>query len=174
MTDTPNEGPLHDGPTAADKIRAQIEAMREAEASQPDRLAHMRTQLAIARQRGEVEEPFADHLRALPTYNADGEPTGVAAIPSIDCKEVFGTRLALELLGGTDEEPVQVISRYMNIDHAALIFSAALDYIASDVVPALLAIAENQASDWDIRVRLVDAARAAWDARIGELAGGAL
>jgi hypothetical protein len=56
-------------------------------------------------------------------------------------------------------------------DHLFLVAFAALDTIANHVIPALLDTLEHQASDYNSRVRLADAARNAWTARVNDLRG---
>jgi hypothetical protein len=97
-------------------------------------------------------------------------------MPTIDGKELFGTRLAFDLLSCcVDEEQVaQTLRDYLKMirdpGHMFLVCAAALDTIANHVMPALLDTLEHQASDYEARVRLADAARNAWAARVGDLA----
>jgi hypothetical protein len=113
-------------------------------------------------------------LSALPTYGPDGELTGMMALPSIDGKKLFRTRLAFDLLGCCDDEDqVDTLYDYFSMvkgtGHLFLVAFAALSVVANHVVPQMLEVIEDQASNWDVRVTLADAARNAWAARVKDI-----
>jgi hypothetical protein len=54
-------------------------------------------------------------------------------------------------------------------DHLFLIAFAALSVIANHVIPQMLEVIEDQASNWDVRVTLAEAARNAWAARVNDI-----
>ena len=97
------------------------------------------------------------------------------ALPSIDGKELFGTRLAFDLLGCCDDEDqvADTLSKYYAMikdpGHMFLVAFAALDTIVNHVIPEMLRIIEDQAGNWDVRVTLADAARNAWAARVNDI-----
>jgi hypothetical protein len=89
-------------------------------------------------------EPWHELWTALPGYSSDGELTGMLAVPSIEGKQLFGTRLAFDLLGCCDDEDqvAATLDDYFSMvkepDHLFLIAFAALDVIANHVVPQML------------------------------------
>ncbi|MAU83408.1 hypothetical protein ACIGKQ_16570 [Gordonia sp. NPDC062954] len=63
---------INKGAAAARQLLAQIE---EAQREQPAKLADMRRRAAIESDRCRVEEPWLDHVSAIPSYTTDGEVT---------------------------------------------------------------------------------------------------
>ena len=114
-------------------------------------------------------------LSAVPTYGPDGELTGMMALPSTDGQDLFGTRLAFDLLGCCDgeEQVADTLIKYRRMvkdpGHVFLVAFAALEVIANYVVPELLGVIEDHASNWDVRVNLADAARNAWAGRVNDI-----
>jgi hypothetical protein len=162
-----------------DLLRKVIRDIEDAERSQPLRLAEVRAQVEAERQKALASEPWAELMAGLLTVDRNDEPTGVLQMPTVEGKELFGTRLAFDLLGrcANEEEVSQKLNEYFSMvkkpDHLLLVAYAALDTIANYVVPALLDIVEHRASDYDSRVWLADAARNAWKARVRDLEEGA-
>jgi hypothetical protein len=123
-------------------------------------------------------EPWDELLSALPTHGPDGELTGMMALPSIDGNDLFGTRLAFDLLGCCDDEEqvAETLIKYRRMvkdpAHVFLVAFAALEVIANYVVPELLGVIEDQTSNWDVRVTLADAARNAWAGRVNDIRAG--
>ncbi|MCU1697352.1 MAG: hypothetical protein JWR34_3415 [Mycobacterium sp.] len=148
----------------------------QAKHSQPARLAEARAKANAERENALAAEPWADMITGIPTIDPEsGELTGIWGMPNIDGKEVFGTRLAFDLLGCcADEDQVAETLREcfkMTGDpgHAFLVCAAALETIANHVMPALLDTYEDKSGDYETRVRLADAARNAWAARVADL-----
>jgi hypothetical protein len=109
----------------------------------------------------------------VPGFNPEtGELTGMLAMPSIDAKELFGTRLAFELASNAgDGDKVDDIANWYfgevhSPEHMFLVAMAALKTLALYVLPSLLEMAEEGANCWNYRVMLADAARNAWEQRI--------
>lgn len=152
--------------------RKRLADVDEGRRSQPARLAEARAKAEDERIKSLVAEPWSDFIKGIPSV----EFSAMLAMPSIDAKEVFGTRLAFDLLGCCADED-QVAEKLRECfkmtggdpGHPFLVCAAALETIASHVMPALLDTLENQARDYDTRVRLADAARNAWTARVADL-----
>lgn len=167
-----------DDPTPQDRVAAIHELIARIERSrdeQPVRLAEMREQAEAERKRALADEPWDEMWGALPGYNRDGEVIGMMALPSINGKELFGTRLAFDLLGCCDDEDqvIQTLGKYYAMikdpSHTFLVAFAALDTIVNHIIPEMLRIIEDQAGNWDVRVTLADAARNAWAARVNDI-----
>jgi hypothetical protein len=147
----------------------------EGKRTQPARLVQARAQADDERIKALVAEPWVDVVTVVPTVNRDGDSTGMLPMPTMVGKEIFGTRLAFDLLAHCDNEAR--VDQIMNDTfamirepgHMFLVCAAALETIANHVVPTLLDTLENQASNFDARVRLADAARNAWAARVADL-----
>ncbi|WP_199253859.1 hypothetical protein [Mycolicibacterium mengxianglii] len=161
---------------ARDILRRRIDEMEQAKETQPARLAEVRKQAERARTLclSDENETWDAMWTAVPTVGLDGEMNGMFAMPSIDGKELWGARLAFDLLGccADDDDVDNMMSEYFSQvrepEHMFLICAAALTTIASHVAPMLLEVIEKQARDYDTRVRLADAARNAWATRINE------
>lgn len=162
------------GLSAADRLRAQIAALERARDEQPEKLAAARREAAAAREQALAQEPWSELMTAVPSVDADGNLHGMLAIPTIDGKELMGVRLAFDLLGccANEEEVDEVLSDYFSWvrepDHMFLVVSAALTTIVSHVVPQMLDDLEQQGSNWTARLLLAEAARNAWEGRIGQ------
>jgi hypothetical protein len=160
-----------------EQLQKQIDDMREARRTQPTRLLDARACAEYERDKALVEEPWSSVMTGFPTVDRDGELTGMLPMPTIEGKELFGTRLAFDLLGccGNEAQVQETFNDYFSMvrepDHLFLVAFAALDTIANHLMPALLDTLEHQASDYDSRVRLADAARNAWSARVNDLRG---
>jgi hypothetical protein len=160
---------------AAEHARQWLQHKQQSQDEQPTRLAQARTQAETERKGALAAEPWDELLSALPTYGPDGEMTGMMALPGIDDKELFGTRLAFDLLGCCDgeEQVADTLIKYRRMvkdpAHVFLVAVAALEVIANYVVPELLGVIEDQASNWDVRVTLADAARNAWAGRVDDI-----
>ncbi|CQD20018.1 hypothetical protein BN970_04595 [Mycolicibacterium conceptionense] len=115
-----------------------------------------------------ASEPWSDVITGIATVDL----SGMFALPTINGKELFGARLAFDLLGccAHEEQVAQKLREYFRMvgdpAHMFLICAAALDTIASDLMPALLEMYEQKSGDYDARVRLANAARNAWAARV--------
>lgn len=165
--------------SATEILRRRIEQIDRDRGHQPEFLAMAREEAAEARRKALKDEPWADCWNAIPTADADtGEIMGMMALPTIDGKELWGTRLAFDILdAGEDREQIEeALGRYFtaldgNTEHLFFIFSAALCTVAEHVVPAMLDKLEREASDYRSRVLLADAAANAWRARATDLRG---
>jgi hypothetical protein len=161
--------------TARDILRRRIDELEQSRHEQPTRLLDARACAEFERKKALVDEPWTAVMTGFPTVDANGELTGMLPMPTIDGKELFGTRLAFDLLGccANEAQVQETFDEYFSMvrepDHLFLVAFAALDTIANHVLPALLDTLEHQASDYDSRVRLADAARNAWTARVNDL-----
>ena len=163
----------------ADAARQALAAIEEAKRTQPERLAQMRGRADDERIKALVAEPWVDCLITVPTVDiASGECNGMMSIPSIDGKELFGTRLAFDLLGccgGEEQVAAKLSDFYLMLskpEDMFLVCAAALKVIANDVMPTLLDRYEAASGDYDTRVLLADAARNAWSVRLVASADG--
>lgn len=161
--------------------REVIAGIDRARDDQPDRLAKARSEAEEARGWSLIEEPWHTLITALPAYNADGERTGNAlALPSITAKELFAARLAFDMLdAGLDSEDDpdridDVKTRYFtelqgDTGLLFLVAMAALDTIATLVVPQMVEELETRASNYDVRVMLAEARTKSWNGRVSEI-----
>ena len=180
MTTDHTDSALDDTISAAtDILRRRIMQIDRDRGHQPEFLEMAREDAVQARQEALNAEPWADCWTAIPMTDADsGELTGMMSLPTIDGKELWGTRLAFDILdAGEDREQVEeVLSRYFtaldgNTEHLFFIFSAALCTIAEHVVPTMLDKLEREASDYRSRILLAEAAANAWRTRATALRG---
>ena len=164
---------------APSRDRATVEKalaiIDEARRTQLERLARARSSAEEERMKALAAEPWADCLCAIPTIDINsGEYSGMVSIPTVAGKELFGMRLAFDLVGCcSDEEQVADKLREFrrmtgDPSHGLLVYAAALDFIASDLYPAMLDSYEATSGDYDARVRLAKAARSAWSARLAD------
>lgn len=125
--------------TAAAARRALAD-VEESQRTQPERLAEARDRADDERIKALTQEPWADVVIGIPSVDL----RGVLVLPTIAGKELFGARLAFDLLGGcADEEQVtEKLTEYYEMigepAHMFLVCAAALDTIANHVVPVLL------------------------------------
>jgi hypothetical protein len=165
--------------TANQILRRRIDELEAAKTSQPDRLAKARSDAEEERGWALIEEPWETLITAIPAHNSAGERTGTAiTLPSITAKELFGARLAFDMLdAGDDDDRLEAVkTRYfteLNGDTGLLflVFAAALDTVASLIVPQLLSEIEQSGSNYTERVRLSEACAKAWSGRVSELRG---
>lgn len=170
---------LRRGLAEAERIRAQIAAIKTARDEQPARLAQARAEAEEARGWSLIEEPWQTLISAVPTTDAAGRRTGGAlTLPSITAKEVFGARLAFDMLdAGEDSDRLEdVKTRYFaelrgDTGLLFLVCMAALDTIAAHVVPQMVADLEAHGSNYDARVMLAQARANAWNGRVADLRG---
>jgi hypothetical protein len=167
--------------SAADEARALLDHIRKSRDEQPARLATARSEADEARGWSILEEPWETMISAVPTYNAAGERTGDALVlPSITAKELFGARLAFDMLDAgldteNDPERIETVkNRYFaelkgEPGLLFLVCMAALDTIASLVVPQMVDELETRASNYDVRVMLAEARAKAWRGRVSEI-----
>lgn len=173
MTTNPNhteaeeDAIIEAGLSAVERMRAQIAAMEEAKAAQPERLAKARSDADEARGWSLIEEPFDAQCGEVSALNSDD----TLKLPNMVAKELWAARLTFDLLDcdGADEfdRIDEVLSRlFSTVDGdtgtAMLIMSAALSTIAGIVVPQLLEEIEHHGSNWQARVSLAEARTNAW------------
>jgi len=147
---------------------------------QPTRLLQAREQAAEARDEclAIEDERWDGTWTAVPIVDDTGEMNGLYAMPSIDGKELFGTRLAFDLLGcsAADDQVDETMENYFGMvrepAHMFLVCAAALKVIAKHVVPQMLDDLEQHASNYNARVLLADAARNAWTTRVNDVRQG--
>ncbi|MFN3004588.1 hypothetical protein ACK12G_15145 [Mycolicibacterium wolinskyi] len=166
----------------AKEILAGVDRAR---AEQPARLAAARSEADEARGWSLIEEPWNTLITALPAHDSEGKPTGNALVlPSITAKELFGARLAFDMLdaglrGEYDDATDyvdEVKNRYFSELQADtgllfLVTMAALDTIATLVVPQMVDELETLASNYDVRVMLAEARTKSWNGRVSEIQG---
>lgn len=160
--------------------REVIAGIEQARDEQPARLAAARSAADEARGWSLIEEPWNTLISALPTYNAAGDRTGDSlTLPSITAKELFGARMAFDMLDAgldteNDERIEDVKTRYfaqLNGDTGLLflVCMAALDTIATLIVPQMVDELETRASNYDVRVMLAEARTKSWNGRVSEI-----
>lgn len=157
---------------SVDQLRAVIQRIEESRASQPERIFDLRTKIIIARDEALQAEPWSSFVTDIPAFTRNGEPAGSMGVPTITAKEMFGTRLALEIAAeaGNEDDVQDTLSEYFSMirepDQMMLVAMAALSTMGTMVLPALFEVAEEKASNWDIRVNFADTARHTWTKRI--------
>lgn len=155
-----------------EQLRSVIKHIEESRASQPERIFDLRTKIIIARDEALQAEPWSSFVTDIPAFTRDGEPAGSMGFPTITAKEMFGTRLALEIAAeaGDDDDIQDTLNEYFSMirepDQMMLVAMAALSTMGTMVLPALFEVAEEKASNWDIRVNFADTARHTWTKRI--------
>ena len=160
-------------------IKEALAIIEEEERMQSERLDQARGRADDARIKALVEEPWSDVVSGIPTVDiTTGECNGVFSVPTIEGKELFGTRLAFDLLGccGDEDQVAEKLREFHTMIrdpvHLVVVLTSALDTIARYVVPDLLDSYERKASDYQVRVGLAEAARRAWVARSADLRDG--
>lgn len=165
----------------AKELLAGIDKARD---EQPARLEKARSEADQARGWSLLEEPWSTLITALPAHDADGNRTGTAlTLPSITAKELFGARLCFDMLdaGLADEaenyehDRVDAVKSRLFSELSGdtgllfLVCMAALDTIATLVVPQLVEELETRASNYEIRVMLAEARTRSWNGRVSEI-----
>lgn len=160
------------GMSAVDRLREQAAAMEAAKSSQPERLEKARSDADEARGWALLEEPLESQVKSVSL--ADGDAS--LALPNILAKELWGARLAFDLIdcGDDGDQLDAVTSRLFGAAGGdpgvmMVIQAAALSTIASLIVPQLLSEIEYSGSNYDERVRLCEARAKAWRGRVHEL-----
>jgi hypothetical protein len=160
--------------SARDILRRRVDELDHAKAVQPERLAKARSDADEARGWALLEEPLDGQVNSVTSV----EGTASLTIPNMVAKELWGARLAFDLLDcGDDFDQIDaVISRLFTAAGGdtglmMLIMSAALSTTASLIVPQLLDEIEHSGSNFDERVRLAEARAKAWNGRVAELRG---
>lgn len=165
----------------AKELLAGIDKARD---EQPARLEKARTEADEARGWSLIEEPWSTLITAIPAHDADGKRTGTAlTLPSITAKELFAARLAFDMLDagladeaeGYEHDRVDSVKTRLfselNGDTGLLflVCMAALDTIATLVVPQMVEELETSASNYDVRVMLAEARTRSWNGRVSEI-----
>jgi hypothetical protein len=158
--------------SAVEIARRRLEEIERGRDEQPARLAKARSDADEARGWALIEEPFDGQVKSIPFADGDTPLT----LPNITARELWGARLAFDLLDcGDDHDQIEtVIGRLFSTADGdtgltMIIMSAALSTIASLVVPQLLDEIEHGASNYGERVRLAEARAKAWHGRVSEL-----
>jgi hypothetical protein len=169
-TDAESDAIIAAGLSAVDQWREHAKAMEEAKASQPERLVKARSE--EARGWALLEETLDGQVKSL--TSVDGAAS--LALPNMHARELWGARLAFDLLdcGDDFDEIDAVIGRLFTAAGGdpgvtMVIMSAALSTTAALIVPQLLDEIEHRGSNWDERVRLCEARAKAWNGRVSEL-----
>jgi|GEM_PF-6206072 len=160
--------------TVAEQMRQRCAEIKQARDTQPERLARARAAAETARDWAMIEEPWHPNVTAVRAHADDGQPTATTlSVPNIIAKELFGARLAFDILdAGDDPDAVDAVkTRYFTMVGgdpalAFLLSAAALDTIASLIVPQMLDDIERQGSNYDTRVLLAEARTKAWADRV--------
>lgn len=157
---------------AADEARTLIKHIEQSRDEQPERLAKARAAADEARGWSVIEEPYTDQVQSVTSI--DG--TATLSLPSITAKELFGARLAFDILDcGDDFDRIdEVQNRYFAMTggdsgQLFLLAMSALSTIAGVVVPQMLDDLEHSASNYDARVLLAEARRKSWQSRISQI-----
>lgn len=136
--------------------------------------------LALAeaeKQKALAAEPWAEVASGLPAFNSQDEPISSEQAYTAGGIELFGVRLALDIVGGcTDQCQVEEkldewFSMIGDPGHLRLVVRAALEVIGNYLVPALCHGLDQGAAEDEARVLLADAAHSAWAARVRDLGG---
>jgi hypothetical protein len=158
----------------ASEARAHLKHIEQSRAYQPARLAKARSDAEEARGWALLEEPLDGQVQSI----ASIEGTASLALPNITARELWGARLAFDLVdAGDDFEQIDaIVSRLFTAAGGdtglmMLIMTAALSTTASLIVPQLLDEIEHSGSNFDERVRLAEARAKAWNGRVAELRG---
>lgn len=161
-----------DGLAAVERMREHIKHIEAEKAAQPIHLAEARSAAEEARGWALIEEPFGDQIKTM--TSTDGAAS--LALPNVLAKELWGARLAFDVLDAGDDcdEIDATIARLFSAANGdtgvtMTVMAAALSTIASLVVPQLLDEIEQHGSNWDERVRLSEARAKAWNGRVSEL-----
>ncbi|MCX2934042.1 hypothetical protein ORI20_27620 [Mycobacterium sp. CVI_P3] len=180
-TTTDSDRIIAEGLAIANGFRERIAAIEKSREDQPAKLEKARAEADEAREQSLLIEPWTEELSTLRCYRGDGQPTGtVMHLPNLIAKEMFGARMAFDMLDCSDdstgERIEEVRNRYFALlggdtGNLFLVAFAALDTIATIVVPQLLDAIEQQASNWDTRVMLAEARAKSWRGRIAEHRG---
>lgn len=165
----------------ASQAQQLLDNIRKSREEQPALLAKARSEAEEARGWSLIEEPWESLITALPAYDAEGNRTGNAlALPSITAKELFAARMAFDMLDAgldVDDDPNridEVKQRYFELLNGDtgllfLVAMAALDTIATLIVPQMVEELEARASNYDVRVMLAEARTKSWNGRVSEI-----
>jgi hypothetical protein len=174
--DQPDDMSLEEIQSAAGRARALLHHIKMSREAQPDRIEEARAAADEARGWAIIEEPWDTQWTAVPSFTSGGELAGSMSIPNMTAKELFGARLAFDMLDcGDDDDRINAVqSRFFSMVHgdpgmAFLLFASALSTVASVVVPQLLDDLEHHGSNYDARVMLAEARAKAWHGRVSEL-----
>lgn len=136
-------------------------------------LTKMRQAIEKARQEALAAEPWTDFVKAIPAYDRDGAVAGMMSSPTIDAKELYGSRLAFDLVNcdGDVDRILETLSRNFvmvggNTSHAFVVLSAALVTFAETIVELLVALLEEVPPTSGIRIKLAEFALHAWTTRL--------
>ncbi|KIQ15326.1 hypothetical protein [Rhodococcus sp. MEB064] len=160
-----------------DQMKAYIEHITERRESQPDRLFDLRGKLLVARDEALQAEPWGMFIKEIQGYTQDGEPSAVLTFPDVAAKEMFGVRLALELASqaGSESDVQETLNDYFTWikepGHLFLVFSAALESMATMILPAMFEIVEDKACDYDTRTNFLATAVHSWEQRLASFGG---
>lgn len=164
-----------------EQAHAILNRIKQSREGQPQRVAKARSEADEARGWSLIEEPWETLITALPAHDAEGNRTGNALVlPSIIAKELFAARLAFDMLDAgldaeTDPDKIDdVKQRYFELLNGDtgllfLVCMAAIDTIATVVVPQMVDELETQASNYDVRVMLAEARTKSWNGRVSEI-----
>lgn len=150
-----------------DAIQRSIEDARE---GQPARIAKARDAVAAAKARCLEEQSWYSLLVVSPTYDDKGMPLGVLAQATPVAYELFGKRLAVDLIA-TPTNARAIIDEYaqmVGVSEMTPIAAAALVAICTELIPEIVARSQNRSYDFEILPELVEMGLRVWESRAGE------
>lgn len=160
----------------ADQARAHLEHLEQSRNEQPERLARARSDAEEGRGWALIDEPLESQVSSIAGLNEYGDERSLLSIPNMVAKELWGARLAFDLLDcGDDYDQIDAVTSRLFTAAGGdpgvmmLIQAAALSTIAALIVPQLLDELEHSGSNYDERVRLAEARAKAWHGRVAEL-----
>ncbi len=150
-----------------DAIQRSIEDARE---GQPARIAKARDAVAAAKARCLEEQSWYSLLVVSPTYDDKGMPLGVLAQATPVAYELFGKRLAVDLIANPDKARAVLdeYTRMVGVVEMTLVAAEALVAITTELLPEIVARCENRSYDYEILPELVEMGLRVWESRAGE------
>ncbi|OHU60352.1 hypothetical protein BKG82_07850 [Mycobacteroides chelonae] len=153
-----------------DEIEAIQRSIDEAREGQPGRIAKARDAVAAAKARCLEEQPWFSLLIVSPTYDSAGGLEGVLAQAPPVAYELFGKRLAVDLIANPTDARATIdeYTRMVGVTEMTPIAAAALVAICTELLPEIVARSENRSYDFEILPELVEMGLRVWEARAGE------
>lgn len=179
MTTTPNAGDFTDKEAAAvghmmfELARRRIDQIGQEQAVPDRQWNEVRAATDLARRNALAAQSWDDLCPVVELFDSEHEYLGEDAVLSSDVEWLFGRRLAFDVLScDYTSDVLDTLAMYSNLikrpDHLARVVLEALGVIVNEVVLLLLANLENSVGDYTARTGLVEAARKAWEAQVGD------
>lgn len=159
---------------SVDQLKDYIAHVAERRESMPERLFDLRSKIIVARDESLRAEPWQMFVKDIRGFTSDGRPGGTLSLPNAEAKEMFGLRLALELAAeaGNESDVKETVNDYFSMirepDQLMLVAFAALDSLATMVLPAMYDVVENKACDYDMRTNFASTALMTWKKRLSD------